>query len=148
MKMTNKEIYRMVKNSMLKNPDSWEREYCYVTNKEVDMKAWTANGLGFFEFHKMDTERSYMGFREQKIRFSVIQTIILHFIYLWKVRKYPLPLITVLIRYLIAGGLTLGVGGFVMLLLLYINNRSNYTELDLNITKSQKREERLAQLLD
>lgn len=159
--MTNKEIYKMVKESMISEPHKWYDDTHNVFCESLGLKFWTSNGISFFELSSMGfldfhhylnmsiTHPEYdraKGSRECEIKLSVLQTINLHIIYLRKIKKYPY--LFILLRYILIGVLTLGISSFVSPLIIWATNHSNSKNVDLELSKSVIREQRFKKLLD
>ena len=156
--MHRNQIFRMVLKSMWNKPQEW---YCdshgksirfytsvyWITNERLNVKIWTANGLPYFVLQKNEEIREfgsrYYFISNTKIKISVLQTLLLHIVYLRKIRKYPY--IMILIRYLIAGVLSLG---FISPMMCYLENFQNQKEVDMELEKSEKRNIILNEILN
>lgn len=153
MKIHRDQIFKLVKSSLWNNPDGWYLDHhkdhepklftpiYWLVNKRLGVKFWTSNGLPYFVMSKMESEVLFVMERE-KIKLSLLQTTILHLIYLRKVRKYPYLLI--LLRYILLGSFTIF---FISPLLVYLENLTNKKEVELDIEKSEYRNIILNQIL-
>lgn len=158
MKFSGKRIFKMVLRSMWKTPEEWTldshgktgifRSVYWAENEELDIKVWCANGLPFFEFQQLNYHKNglFPFFGGPKVSMGVLHSIILHIVYLRKLRKYPY--LAILFRYLLIGVVLVGVGTLVNILLLFINNYQNSKEIELDISKSEVLDRKLEQILD
>jgi hypothetical protein len=148
------QIFKLVKSSLWNNPGEWHLDHhkdhkpkifttiYWLVNQRLGVKFWTANGLPYFTMSKIESEGLFIMERE-KIKLTLLQTTLLHIIYLRKIKKYPYLLI--LIRYALFGTLSIF---FVAPLLVYLENLTNKKEVELNIKKTEQRNIILNQILN
>ena len=144
------QVFKMVLRSLWRNPKDWEinshgSEVKFwttiydISNQELDIKIWTANGMPFFELNKMTSNHSWYG---DKVKLNILQSTILHIVYLRKIRNYSY--LAILIRYLLVGCLT----SFTGILVCYITNFNNKKEVDLNLSKVEYRNSVINEILN
>ena len=167
MLLSGSQIFNLVLKSLWKNTKDWEidchgntprfwRGIYWITNEKLGVRIWTANGMPFFEIQNIGevvtasvtlnhsgSTYTHSYFREEKVRLSILQTTLLHIVFLRKIRKYPYFLI--LLRYLILGSVSLG---FIMPLLCYLENYQNKKEIKINISKKEYRNIILEEILN
>jgi len=166
MVLNGKQIFNLVLKSLWKNTKDWDidchgntprfwRSIYWITNEKLGVRIWSANGMPFFEVQNIGevvtkplsthgfAPHTYSYFREEKVRLSILQTTLLHIVYLRKIRKYPYFLI--LLRYLILGSITMF---FISPLMCYLENYQNKKEIKINISKKEYRNIILEEILN
>lgn len=166
MVLNGKQIFNLTLKSLWRNSKDWEidchgntprfwRSIYWITNEKLGVRIWAANGMPFFEVQNIGevvtkslsdhgfAPHTYSYFREEKVRLSILQTTLLHIVFLRKIRRYPYFLI--LLRYLILGLVSLG---FIMPLICYLENYQNKKEIKINISKKEYRNIILEEILN
>lgn len=166
MVLNGKQIFNLILKSLWKNTKDWDidchgntprfwRSIYWITNEKLGVRIWAANGMPFFEVQNIGeivtkslsdhgfAPHTYSYIREEKVRLSILQTTLLHIVYLRKIRRYPYLLI--LLRYLILGSITMC---FIGPLLCYLENYQNKKEIKINISKKEYRNIILEEILN
>lgn len=141
LKLNRKEYIKMIIDSLKNDPESWEYDNYRIYNYKINSNIWVANGLPYIEIQYSDDIVVFFKITN-KVKLNLLQSIIIHLLYLRKVRKRSLIYIT--LRYMI-----LGIMGIVIAPIMIIsNNWYNYTgDVTINVSKDYYREYRLSKLL-
>lgn len=147
LKLNRKEYIEMLIDSLKNDPESWEYDNFRIYNYKINSNIWVANGLPYIEIQYNDDIgdffKIYSKFCTNNVKLNLLQSFIIHLLYLRKVRKRSLIYIT--LRYMI-----LGIMGIIITPIIIIsNNWYNYTgDAIINVSKDYYREYRLSKLLD
>lgn len=139
-KLNTEELYSMIKNSISKYPESWTYDEFKIYSSEIGSNIWIANGLSHIEIQCGEYDQLY----GKHIKLSLLQGMIIHILYLRKIRKRSI--LYILLRYLILGTLAMGI--LIVPIIFIENNYSNFHgDITIDISKRYYRDYRLSKLV-